>query len=371
MNNIYLDNAATTPLSPQVKDYVVNLLDIYGNPSTMYQSGIDAKKVLEEARSNVARFINSDVQNIIFTSGGSASNTLVIHGYALANNCKIFYSPLLHKSAIKCIEDLDCASDKLTVFKDGQLNIYELIEKIKLSKEQPFIVLEYANSEIGTIHDVKNIIHLAHQYNGIVYLDCTGSIPSISLDVKELDVDLAGFSAHKLGALKGCGILYRKEHITLKPLIYGAQEQGLFAGTENMIGIGSLGKAVENYDYRKISSKNRDYVYDYILKNMSDTYLVGASFDKRLPLNLYICIKGIKSESLMTLMDMNHIQINTGSACNSGVPMPSSTLQAIGIDSNDIHSCIRLSFSGNETKDELDYVCRCLKKNVDTLRIFN
>lgn len=371
MNNIYLDNAATTPLSPQVKDYVVKLLDIYENPSTMYQSGIEVKRILEKARLSVAKFINSDVQNIIFTSGGSASNTLAISGYVLKNKCKIFYSPLLHKSAINCIKDLDCASEKISVFKDGLLNIDDLTEKIKASKECPFVILEYVNSEIGTIQDVKNIILLVHQYNGIVYLDCTGSIPSIPLDVKKLDVDLAGFSAHKLRALKGCGVLYKKEYITLKPLIYGAQEQGLFAGTENIVGIGSLGKAVENYDYKQISSKNRDYVYDYILKNISDTYLVGASFDKRLPLNLYICIKGIKGESLMTLMDMDHIQINTGSACNSGISTPSSTLQAIGIDNDDIHSCIRLSFSGNETKDELDYVCRCLKKNVDTLRMFN
>ena len=227
--------------------------------------------------------------------------------------------------------------------------------------------MDYANSEIGTIQDVKKIIDLVHFYNGVVYLDCTGSISQIPVDVNNLSVDMLGFSGHKIHALKGVGVLYKKENIELEPLVYGSQEQGLFGGTESVINIASLGKAIELYDYSSISSKNRDYVYDYIIKKIPDSYLVGAPFEHRLPHNLYMCFKGVQGESLMILLDMNGIQVSTGSACNSGNPQPSSTLTAIGMDKEDINSCIRMTFS-DETKEELDYVCSKLKECVERLR---
>lgn len=180
---------------------------------------------------------------------------------------------------------------------------------------------------------------------------------------------MIGFSAHKLGALKGIGVLYKKASIELEPLIYGSQEKGLFGGTENIIGIASLGEAVKYIDYSSISSENRDYVYDYILKNIPDSYLVGTPIGaERLPHNLYICFKRIQGESLMILLDMNDIQVSTGSACNSGNPQASKALTTIGMDEEDIHSCIRITFSGKETKEELDIVNEQLKKCVSQLR---
>lgn len=369
---MYLDYAATTPLKPQVKDYIISLLGQYQNPSSMYQSGVNARKIITTARNNVAKFINANPENIIFTSGGSASNTLAIKGYESIHNCIVYYSPLLHKSALKYIETLYYNKEQLKVNRDGLLDVGDLEHRMNALKYNPFVVIEYANSEIGTIQNVKEIINITHKFNGIVYLDCTGSIPTIPLDVKELNCDLVGFSAHKLGALKGIGVLYKKSTIELEPLIYGTQEQGLFAGTENTIGIGALGKAIENYDYSSITSKNRDYVYEYILKNIPSSYLIGESISKnRLPHNLYVCFKGIQGESLMTLLDMDDIQVSTGSACTSGDLAPSSTLVAIGMNKADINSCIRMSFSGKETKDDLNYLCQKLKKNIETLRQFN
>lgn len=369
---IFLDNASTTPLSPSTKQYIIKTLDTFGNPSSLHQEGIQANKLISHARESVAKFINADTENIIFTSSGSASNTLAIRGYYEKHNCILFYSPLLHKSALKYIENIPYNKEILKVNSQGFIDIDDLELRINPLKYPPFVVIEYANSEIGTIQDVKRIIDIVHKWNGIVYLDCTGSISTIPLDVKELDVDMAGFSAHKIGSLKGCAVLYKKKHVQLEPLVYGTQEQELIGGTQNTLGISALGYVVENYNYSSISSVIRDSVYDYIMKNIPDSYLVGAPIgDKRLLHNLYMCFKGIEGESLMMLLDMNGIEVSTGSACSSGSLQPSSTLVAIGMDKEDIHSCIRMSFSGNETEFEIDYVCHKLKECVEKLRKLN
>lgn len=369
--NIYLDHAATTKLTPQVKQYIIELLDKFQNPSSLYQSGMDVKQIIEQSRKNVAKFINADAENIIFTSSGSASNTLSIKGYVQKHDCCILYSPIAHKSILKCVESCKNAIP-LEVDSNGFIDVDKLDKLLNVIYYRPFVVVDYSNSEIGTIQDVKRIIEITHSYDGIVILDCTGSIPTIPLDVKALGVDMAVFSSHKLQALKGCGVLYKKPTIELEPLVYGSQENGLFAGTPNVLGIASLSKAIENYDYSSISSSNRDYVYNYILNNIPDSYLVGATIgENRLPHNLYMCFKGIQGESLMILLDMNGIQVSTGSACTSGSLQPSTTLTAIRMNKDDMNSCIRLSFSGNETKQELDYVCKKLKECVEQLRSFS
>ena len=363
---VYLDNSATTPLSEETKQYLIELLDAYGNPSSSHSIGQSAKQIISEARKSVAKFINTDVNNIYFTSGGSASNTLGIKGYYQKHNCCILYSPIAHKSILKCVESYKY-SYPLKVDHNGIIDIVDLREWLDTRDIKPFVIIDYANSEIGVIQNAKQIIDMVHFYNGIVMLDCTGSISTIPLDVKSLDVDIATFSAHKLGGLKGCGVLYKKPDIELEPLIYGSQEQGLVGGTENVLGIASLSKTIENYDYSSFSSANRDYVYDYIINNITDSYIVG-SLENRLAHNLYMCFKGVEGESLMLLLDMNGIQVSTGSACNNFSIEPSNVLQAIKLNEDDYHSCIRMSFSGNETKQELGYVCSKLKECVDRLR---
>ena len=363
---MYLDNASTTPLLPEVKDYIIEILDNYQNPSSLYQSGSHSKQILTKARVNVAKFINANPGNIIFTSGGSASNTLMIKGYVQKNDCMVFYSPIAHKSVLKCVESLEHKTP-LKVDRRGYINIEVLEHLLKQTTMKKLVVIDYANSEIGTIQDVQKIIEVCHNNEAMVYLDCTGSIGQIPVDVKELNVDAIGFSAHKLNALKGTGVLYKKSNIELEPLVYGSQEHGLFGGTENIIGIAALGKAVENYDYSSINSNARDRVLDYILRNILGSYLIG-DISNRLPHNLYICFKNVQGESLMILLDMNDIQVSTGSACTSGDLTPSTTLTAIGMDEDDMNSCIRITFSGNETNEELDNFCEILNKNVSLLR---
>lgn len=363
---IYLDNAATTLLQDNVKEYLISILDVYGNPSSLHSVGEKAKQIIFNSRKAVAKFINANPRDIYFTSGGSASNTLAIRGYYQKHDCCILYSPIAHKSILKCVERYKY-SYPLKVDSNGLIDITDLKEWLDTREIKPFVIIDYANSEIGTIQDVIQIIDLVHFYNGTVFLDCTGSIPTIPVDVKKLDVDMIGFSAHKLGGLKGCGVLYKKHDIELEPFIYGNQEHGLIGGTENVLGIASLGKAVENYNYSSITSENRDYVWNYIMNNISDSYLIG-SVKNRLSHNLYMCFKGVDGESLMILLDMNGVQVSTGSACNSGNLTASSTLSAIGINKSDIHSCIRMTFSGNETKEDLYYVCSTLKECVEKLR---
>lgn len=369
--NLYLDNAATTPLSAQVRQSVISMLDNFYNPASVYQSGRDVKKIIERSRDNVAKFINTDSDDIYFTSGGSASNTLAIRGYlhlARPETC-VFYSPIVHKSIIKCIDDLSNRSFKIPINENGLFDLNKLSNILPFYKHS-LVVVDYANSEIGTIQDIKTLSDITHECKSILYVDCTGSIPTIPLDVKELNIDMAGFSAHKLGALKGCGVLYKSTNIELEPLIYGSQESGLFGGTENVLGIVALGTAVENYEYSSLTSYSRDYVLNYMEENISNFYLVGSK-DNRLINNLYLCIKGVNGNQLMATLDMDGIQISTGSACNNYSPEPSTVLTEIGIDQADLQSCIRITFSCHETKDQLDYLCQRLKQNIDFLRNVN
>lgn len=367
---MFLDYSSTTPLSSEVKAYVISLLDIWGNPSSVHSMGTQPRQIITEARQSVAEFINASPDTIYFTGGGAASNTLAVRGYYAKHNCSVLYSPIAHKSILECVKH--CKNSRpLKVDREGFLNTEHLAELLDTCPDRPFAVIDYCNSELGTIQkDIKKITELVHAHNGVVYLDCTGGISQIPLDVESLDIDMAGLSAHKLGGLKGCGGFYKKSEIKLVPLVYGSQEQGLVGGTENLLGIASLGRAVKLHDYSSVTSHNRDYVWNYIRSNIRDAYLVGASIKSgfRLPYNLYVCFKGIEGESLMILLDMNQIQVSTGSACNSRSLLSSAALSAIGTDPEDVHSCIRLSFCGRETKEELDEVCEKLRECVSTLR---
>ena len=370
--NIYLDNAATTCLSASMKQYLTSILALYANPSSLYSPAEKTRQIIEDTRLAAARFINAAASDIYFTGGGSASNTLAVRGYYTRQDCSILCSPIAHKSILTCVESYP-DRQFLHVDHEGLIDLHDLEQRLSACPHKPFVVIDHANSELGTIQDVVQIIETVHRYGGIVYLDCTGSIPQCPVDVKALDADMIGFSAHKLGGLKGCGVLYKKKSVTLEPLIYGNQEQGLIGGTENTLGIASLGKALQEHAYASISSHNRDYVYRHVIHNIPDSYLVGAPIQSgnRLPHNLYLCFPGVDGESLLLLLDLHHIQVSTGSACNSRTRDVSAALSAVGMQEPDVHSCIRLTFSGAETPEELDYICDKLFWCVKTLRELN
>ena len=372
----YLDNASTTPLSAEMKEYLASMLDVFANPSSVHSEGIKVKRLVEEVRKNITKFIKADsFDNIYFTSSGSASNTLGVWGYATANRCNILYSPTAHKSILKTIDNLEELYEMkvsgLNVDSYGNIDIDYLEQEMASNNDSVLVVIEYANSEIGTVQDIKAISDIVHKYSGRLFVDCTGSISSIPLDVVGLDIDIATFSAHKIGALKGVGVLYKKPDITMLPIVFGSQEQGLFAGTENVLGILSLGKAIDLINYTK-TSRGRDFVWNNI-KDIDGISLVGSPLDKnRLINNLYICTNGVKGSDIAALMDdVYKIQISTGSACNNGSSTPSSTALAIGLSEEDANSCIRISFSGNETEDELKEFCKSFSTCIKMLRDLN
>lgn len=376
---IYLDSAATTPLSEEVKKEIISLLDMYQNPSSRYADAQKVREIINHCRSDIARFINagnngnaSIGRNIIFCSSGSAANTLAIKGLASdhpqLNEYAVYYSPTAHTSMRKACQSCLCHTP-LKVTSEGIIDLPYLADALaEADGLKPLVCVEAANSEIGSINDVKEIGSIVHRHGGILLTDATGYIPVCRVDMQCWEnVDILTFSGHKLHSLKGVGVLYQRNTLPLKPVVYGSQEQGLFGGTENVLGIASLGKALETYSYASVSPKNRDYVYNYIINHIPDSYLVG-SLGNRLAHNLYICFQGVEGDALMLLLDMNGIQVSTGSACNSDSLTPSAVLSAIRMKEEDIHSCIRMTFSGSESVEDLDYVCSKLKECVETLR---
>lgn len=376
MMQIYLDYASTTPLNNQVKKYLLDILDLYGNPSSPHSAGEKPRQILTDAKHSVAEFIHVASSDLYFTPSGSASNTLAVKGLTSENpqenRYQVFYSPTSHKSMQKACES--CLSHTpLEVTPSGEIDLLRLDAILSQNASlKPLVCIEAANSEIGTVNNIAEIGSVVRKHKGTFLVDATGYIPFFKIDMGLWGkyVDILTFSGHKLHALKGVGVLWKRRDIILKPLIYGGQQDGIVSGTENVLGTASLGKAVETYDYSSVSPTQRNYVYDYIIRHIPHSYLAGAPIESgsRLPHNLYICFQGVEGESLMILLDMHGIQVSTGSACNSTDLSPSPVLTAIGMKQEDIHSCIRLTFSGQETKEELDYVCATLKQCVTCLR---
>ena len=369
---MYLDNAATTPLTVDVKVAISSFLNNYGNPSSQHSVGDGARKKLAESRGIVAEFIHADPSEIYFTSGGSASNNLAVQGWHNRYKGEVYYCPTCHKSILKQFQDevslngslLAKDSCPLPMNKDGRVDFFTLAELLAVDDKKVLVVIEYANSETGVIQPVDDIIETCHMFGADVYVDCTGSIAQIPVDIKALGADMIGFSGHKLGALKGCGVLYIRDGFEISPLIYGAQEGGLFGGTENTLGIVALAATLENYDYSSISSLQKEYLLGEIENRIDGVHLIGGG----LPHNLYLAFDGVKGHQLMTMLDTKGYQVSTGSACNSGANEPSPALLALEVPDEIIDNGIRITLSGEESFGGLTDFVGALKESVEWLR---
>ena len=367
---MYLDNASTTPLLPEVKEEIIKWLDFFGNPSSQHEEGRIVKNKIYDVRMKVASFIGGNADNIIFTSSGSAANNLVIHG--LDDKYLYLYTPTCHKSMRMACENKPY-HHSIQMTNDGLIDQEWLVKCMKKSFNTKFVFCyEMINSEIGVCQKNEEIIRLVKKYNGIVVADATAYIPHYPLHANYEGADFYTFSAHKIGALKGVGVVYYNSMEYLKPLIFGSQERGLFGGTENVIGLISLGIASEIwYDKKEQNNILARYLSDTILNTIEDSYEITHNSNQRIPNIMMFCFKGVRGDELLELLDEDGFFVSTGSACNSGSLELSPTLLSLHVPESDIPCCIRISLYGNEDIKSINKFIESLQKNVKILRDFS
>lgn len=351
---IYLDNAATTPVTKPVLDAMMPYLtEQYGNPSSLYSFGRTTHKAIEIARELIAKAINAETRQIFFTSGATESNNWVCRMFD-----KVMCSPYEHHSIL------------------NQPNRTIMRTNIPLANDiyrySPQLISNmWVNNETGAIYDIKSITKIAHEMGVSVHTDGTQAFGHIPIDVKETDVDFLSLSGHKFHAPKGTGILYIKEPNKFEPMLYGGQQEAhLRAGTENVASIVGMGKAAELYNYSPERDKRCREIQNKFVEAFSfwqDVYF-NTDVAHSISSTLNVAFKNVESESLMLLLDMDGICVSSGSACNSGSSAPSHVLKAIGTPEEYIHGSIRLSWDDTFTDEEVNYVIYSIKKYVRAMR---
>lgn len=378
IKNIYMDNAATTPIDPLVLKEMLLFADKYGNPSSSYSIGESNKIALNDSRIKIANLINAKPQEIYFTSGGSESDNWAIKSifdmYKDKGN-HIITTKIEHHAILKSCEYLEnfrgAKVTYLDVDKNGFVNPKDVEDAI--TNNTILISVITANNEIGTIEPIRKIGNIAHKYGILFHTDAVQAFGHKHIDVDLDSIDLLSASAHKLGGPKGIGCLYIRDGIMIPPYICGGgQEMHLRAGTENVMGIVGFGKAAE-IAHLNMDNDNayvyciRKYMENKILKEIQGCH-INSSKEVRMPGNLNIAFDGIRGEQLVRLLDMCNIYVSTGSACNSDSMESSHVLKAIGLSDEEADSSIRFSLSAHNTIDEIDYVVKNLKMNIEQLR---
>lgn len=375
---VYLDNGATTQVRKEAAEAMnTYFTKKYGNASSLHEFGRDAKKALEDSRKTIAKAINAEPQEIIFTSGGTESDNLALRGTAYAKKDRgnhIITSAIEHPAILSACKELYREGFKITyvnVDKEGFIDLKELEKSI--TDKTILISIMHANNEIGTIQPIEEIAEIAKKHKIVFHSDAVQSFTKIHIDVKKLGIDFMSFSAHKIHGPKGIGALYVKKGTKLVKQIHGGRhEYNLRAGTENVSGAVGFAKAVElgmkNFDERvNHMIKLRDKLINDIIKKISHTQLNGSK-DKRLCNNANISFNFVEGESLLMKLDMKGIAVSTGSACSSHSLKPSHVLMAIGLKHEVAHGTIRFTLSEYNTEEEIDYTLKNLIEIVKKLR---
>lgn len=381
MMKIYADNAATTPLAPEVlEDMMPYLKENYGNPSSLYSVGATAKKATETAREEIAKLIHAKPAEIFFTSGGSESDSWAIKGIAktMAQKGKkhIITSAFEHHAVLHNVETLQKDGFEVTllpVHEDGLVRCDELEKAIR--EDTALVTIMYANNEIGTIQPIAEIGELCRKHGVLFHTDAVQAMGILPINVETDQIDLLSMTAHKLHGPKGCGALYIRKGVRPAALIEGgSQERGWRAGTENVAGIvgfaSALKRAVAASEQRNAKiTKMRNRLIDGLL-NIERSRLNGDR-DKRLPGNLNMCFEGIEGEALLLTLEMKGIYASSGSACTSGSLDPSHVLLAIGLPHEIAHGSLRITLSGQNTEEEVDYILEVVPQVVNQLRLMS
>ncbi len=377
MNRVYMDNAATTPVSPAVLEKMLPYFsECYGNANSIHSTGLDARKALNAARKKVAAALNCNPEEVYFTSGGSESDNWALKGVAFANRKKgnhIITSAIEHHAILHTCEWLEKQGFEITyvpVDADGLVNPADV--EAAITDKTILISIMAANNEIGTIEPIEEIAKIAHAHHVLFHTDAVQAIGAISVDVRAIGCDLLSLSGHKFHGPKGVGALYIKQGTRIDNLIHGgAQERGRRASTENVAGIVGMAEAIElataNIPEKAARiSALRDQLIDgltalpYVRLNGHRT--------KRLPGNVNVSVRFIEGESLLLRLDLAGVAASSGSACTSGSLDPSHVLLAIGLPHEIAHGSLRLSLSDTTTQEEVDYVLSVLPGIIEYLR---
>ena len=375
---IYLDNAATTQVYPEVLDAMLPYFtEHYGNPSAIYSFAGESKKAVDEARANVAALINARTEDIYFTGGGSESDNWALKATAEAYESKgkhIITSRIEHHAILHTCAYLEQKGYEVTyldVDEDGKISLEELEKAIR--PDTILISIMSANNEIGTIQPIKEIGKIAHDHGVLFHTDAVQAFGHIPIDVEEMNIDMLSASGHKINGPKGIGVMYIRKGVKIRSFIHGgAQERKRRAGTHNVPGIVGIGTAAklakENMEER--SAKEialRDHLIERVLKEIPYTRLNGHRTD-RLPNNANFCFRFIEGESMLILLDQAGICGSSGSACTSGSLDPSHVLLAIGLPHEIAHGSLRLTLSEKTTMEDIDYTVDKLKAIIERLR---
>ena len=378
---IYADNAATTKMSEAAVHTMISVInEDYGNPSSLYSIGQQAKETLEEARKTVAEAIGAEPREILFTSGGSEADNQAIRSMAEEGKKKgkthIISSAFEHHAVLHTLEKLKKEGFEVTlldVHEDGLVRPEELEQAIR--EDTCLVTIMYANNEIGTIQPIREIGAVCRKHGIPFHTDAVQAVGHIPVDVNEDSIDLLSASAHKFHGPKGVGFLYARKGIRLTNLIEGgAQERGKRAGTENVPGIAAMATAlkdaVANMDRNAaLLTANRDRLIEGLTK-IPHSALNGDA-KRRLPGNVNFCFEGIEGESLLLLLDDKGIEASSGSACTSGSLDPSHVLLAIGRVHDVAHGSLRLSIGEDLSGEDADYIIRSVSEVVEYLRSFS
>ena len=375
---IYADNAATTKVSePVLEAMLPYFTEEYGNASSIYALGRNAKKALETARESIAASIGAQPSEIYFTSCGSESDNWAIRSVcerlAAKGQKHIVTSVFEHHAVLhtcQALEKLGFEVTYLPVYENGIVKTEDVRNAIR--EDTALVTIMYANNEIGTIQPIEEIAAICREKNVIFHTDAVQAVGHVKIDVHAQGIDMLSISGHKIHAQKGIGALYVRKGIPMTNLIFGgAQERNRRAGTENIPAIMGLAKAMElaNTDIEERAEKTsrlRDRLIDGLLK-LPRTRLNGDRV-KRLPGTVNVSIEGIEGESLLLMLDMNGICASSGSACTSGSLDPSHVLLSLGLKHEVAHGSLRLSINEETTDEDDDYILEVVPKVVKRLR---
>ena len=375
---IYMDNAATTPVKPEVLDAMLPYFtEKFGNPSSIYSISSQNKKDITTARETIAKAINTDTANIYFTAGGSESDNWALKATAEAYADKgrhIITSKIEHHAILHTCDYLEKRGYAITyidVDENGIVDLKQLEEAIR--PDTILISIMFANNEIGTIEPIAEIGKIAKKHGVLFHTDAVQAFTQVPIDVEEMNIDMLSVSGHKINGPKGIGFLYIRKGVKIRSFVHGgAQERSRRAGTENVPGIIGLAKATEiavgNMKERTAKEiEVRNHIIERVMNEIPYTRLNGDR-ERRLPNNINFSFQFIEGESMLIMLDSFGICASSGSACTSGALDPSHVLLAIGLPHEIAHGSLRLTISEDTTMEDADFVVDKLKGIVERLR---